>query len=1040
MSYSFESCAEDYPYDDTRSEESLGRKSTSPFTLLWAFGLNSTVPIVNLGSKSQTLIAYACAHIAVIYDYSARELFPLQGHKHYVESLSVDQSGRWLFSADFGKDSTLVIWDIDTKIPICTIFNPHGKHGLTAASLSPDAKYVVTIGNEKVQSVKIWMWTLGKKSPDAENTIDDIGDERVKQISFNNENVTIFALTTDQRVLFAIWDRNEQKCNVFHPAIMKKPSNYGVLNNTTFLSKSTKAFTGTVNGFILVWKVEMESGLEGQIRAQHIKTVSLQKANITRIVDHDGMIITGNSDGEINFYDCDLKILYWCRDCGLDSIVSISFDLPRRASRTTDSESAVDLENALVKNQKNANECSMKSEDFEDMRVPCEIPSNTAINIGYLPKSRSRKNPSERYLRFQEKFEKFQVPRDATLADQEFRVAKLIVATKGGKLAWIDISRLKCRLISNYFESTLTAMDTHPLSEYFVTSDANGTIFLFNYANRQLMLKKSIPPAPDLLQILREEFSEGRINHVSNLHNYKHQNASYCTVLKYSPSGKVLTCATDNGLMWVLHPDTLDPVDPVPYRHSSTVILGTEFSECSSYVACYDAAMTVIVLKAISHDQKENPTHYEFIGKFRSHKAPIKQLLFGKPLEEQNTTPRLLSLSEDYDLIEYDLNKSGPYPKPGLVILRVDQIRLNEIPLSMNWYPQFHNTDESIIISNSDYKFNLIDSLRKGVEAVILGPTFTSPVKKTIICRHGSTDVTAYMVFASTKEIGLQLLPFDGNPYKIIGLIGHPQEISWMRISSCGKILFTLGRDDQSVLMWKINFRAVDVMHRLGGTGLSPFYCLINAGKDGWLFNEMQDLFVFSQILQQGVNTMKTREISDEVSIKQLPNLLRAIGFYPSKYELKVLMDQISKEVNSVGKHSDKINFEEFVKLYINYRPTFGISTQQIANAFRILGQKDDLGEDFLTKYEFLDILSGRTNVTRQKSGQTSGEILDPHELQHHLSELMLRVADGTVTKQKKSSHAMDQIIDLLSDRISYKDFMDKIMGIKILHETEVDI
>ena len=38
------------------------------------------------------------------------------------------------------------------------------------------------------------------------------------------------------------------------------------------------------------------------------------------------MIITGNSNGDINFYDCDLKILYWCKNLGLQSIVSISLD------------------------------------------------------------------------------------------------------------------------------------------------------------------------------------------------------------------------------------------------------------------------------------------------------------------------------------------------------------------------------------------------------------------------------------------------------------------------------------------------------------------------------------------------------------------------------------------------------------------------------------------------------------------------------------------------------------------------------------------
>lgn len=34
-----------------------------------------------------------------------------------------------------------------------------------------------------------------------------------------------------------------------------------------------------------------------------------------------------------------------------------------------------------------------------------------------------------------------------------------------------------------------------------------------------------------------------------------------------------------------------------------------------------------------------------------------------------------------------------------------------------------------------------------------------------------------YMVFATNKEIGLQILPFDGNPYKTLGMIGHPRKV-----------------------------------------------------------------------------------------------------------------------------------------------------------------------------------------------------------------------------------------------------------------------
>lgn len=74
--------------------------------------------------------------------------------------------------------------------------------------------------------------------------------------------------------------------------------------------------------------------------------------------------------------------------------------------------------------------------------------------------------------------------------------------------------------------------------------------------------------------------------------------------------------------------------------------------------------------------------------------------------------------------------------------------------------------------------------------------------------------------------------------------------------------------------------------NRLGGTGLRPFYSLIDGGKEGWLYQEMQDLFVYAQILEQGKTSMKERRIDDEVTVEQLPNLMRAVGFYPSNFEV----------------------------------------------------------------------------------------------------------------------------------------------------------
>lgn len=76
-------------------------------------------------------------------------------------------------------------------------------------------------------------------------------------------------------------------------------------------------------------------------------------------------------------------------------------------------------------------------------------------------------------------------------------------------------------------------------------------------------------------------------------------------------------------------------------------------------------------------------------------------------------------------------------------------------------------------------------------------------------------------------------------------------------------------------------------MVRLGGKGLAPFYRMIEGGKEGWLVNEIKDLFYYAQILHQGENTTATRIVTDKLSIMQLPNIMRAIGFYPTNGEVR---------------------------------------------------------------------------------------------------------------------------------------------------------
>lgn len=129
---------------------------------------------------------------------------------------------------------------------------------MTAAKISYDAKYVVTVGNEKCQILKFWLWTCGQDVPDgkflkllknlnikpqfslfyhfksssynyhfsnlkfgfchrflvlkichltflASIELEATKRDRVKEISFNDNNSDQFILTLEHHVLFITW-------------------------------------------------------------------------------------------------------------------------------------------------------------------------------------------------------------------------------------------------------------------------------------------------------------------------------------------------------------------------------------------------------------------------------------------------------------------------------------------------------------------------------------------------------------------------------------------------------------------------------------------------------------------------------------------------------------------------------------------------------------------------------------------------------------------------------------------------------------------
>lgn len=74
-------------------------------------------------------------------------------------------------------------------------------------------------------------------------------------------------------------------------------------------------------------------------------------------------------------------------------------------------------------------------------------------------------------------------------------------------------------------------------------------------------------------------------------------------------------------------------------------------------------------------------------------------------------------------------------------------------------------------------------------------------------------------------------------------------------------IHFSLIEILQVCRMWEVAPEVLHATAALGGSGLEPFYQLLEGGKDGHLAKEMEEHFFYSQMRHQSVATTEHRKV-----------------------------------------------------------------------------------------------------------------------------------------------------------------------------------
>ena len=83
---------------------------------------------------------------------------------------------------------------------------------------------------------------------------------------------------------------------------------------------------------------------------------------------------------------------------------------------------------------------------------------------------------------------------------------------------------------------------------------------------------------------------------------------------------------------------------------------------------------------------------------------------------------------------------------------------------------------------------------------------------------------------------------------------------------------------------------------------------------------------------------MSPRRCGDSIPVSELPNFMRAVGYYPTELEVEQLVSEVQySNFASTGVLKDTVTLNEAVKLYVNHRPVLGVGKAVIHNAVQLL-------------------------------------------------------------------------------------------------------
>ncbi|MCQ2819021.1 MAG: hypothetical protein MJ252_17295 [archaeon] len=879
-------------------------------------------------------------------------------------------------------------------------------------------------GAVELQKVYLYQWDPTPKTQPVQLYYTEFGAEQgdiYNDLKFNPnpENYIEYLVTSPKKIFFSVLDtKNPERTKAYYPNDLKVPDSHVQFTQSIFL-KATKgnidtAITGTTGGYIIVWDVCEALSKDNEVVTdrRRIKEVDLlgrykkdkdkksgnsEKDHINILVNYEEYIVIGTGGGTVNFYDYNFIIVRWFENiCWL--VKSISFDMAPadyKASKMDDDGNNTGKFGCVP----------FIISDISGTVKRVHMEREDLISVG------------DENLKFEEIYRG--IESEITCIAVHPKKNIIAVGTRGicpyeRKTA---AGKPKDKIIKE------KKFEYRPYVQLFTYPDHMKSLKKENEEREKLEKQKKLLNSKKNLGKKKGLYGKDNADEDEGAEKHSNKNKRYFindypTVLEFAPYDEkrdkktkkerekdedydLLMVGTSSQKILPLNVDNIAgqtlgalQIREIADKEENAEIQEIIFSPDNKHFAAADNK------KRFGVFYKEKKNSWNILGRYVFQDL-IKSFCF-------NETGTQVFVITSRMLYSFKVEDEDPTAPKDLLFKNYNLNPLFDDPTEVEkdcnlnkiiWYPA-DEREKKTIIANDQFKLRILNVAEKpSIVKTSLGPCFGGPL---VNMKNLKKEKDKRLIAFTTKEkiMGLMLLPLDGNPYRYMGVIAHPGIIKEMKPAVNSNYIFTTGGIDFTINIWRYNCNPLDNAVKDGGEGIEPFLQLLEGGKTGTKYKEMVDFFYYTQISSKNENTTKHRVLDQTVASTQMNGLLSSLGYYPSHQDLQNIVNEVrySKRTEAKGEKNEDVDFDTFVKIFLNHRPYVEMDVDTIEAAFNKMRVSTSMhaikdNTKYILEKENLIKCLRENKVEEEKINNLityleEGVDKDPYKIEHYQKEI----------------------------------------------------